>query len=318
MPIEGPLREFGIHDVFQLLDMSRKTGVLRLTSELKDEEGRVYFEGGKVVHAGLRSRPDSIEELLVDAGRITDAELQHARKLVAEHGDGSSLADTFVQAGVVSAPELERLMRSRLEGIVYELLAWRKGFFSFEERALADVPPGARVTIATESLLMEGARRIDEWSRIADKIPNLTVVPALAPVSTDHESHLDLLPREWEVLTMIDGARDVRAIAEALGGSEFDTAKIVYGLTTTGVVEIKQPRRLSMSIAAAEPAPLSDADLAVERGFAAAENGDLAGARAAFERVLALAPTHADAARVRVALDSILALQRTLQGKNRG
>ena len=28
MPIEGPLRELGIHDVFQLLDLSRKTGIL--------------------------------------------------------------------------------------------------------------------------------------------------------------------------------------------------------------------------------------------------------------------------------------------------
>ena len=32
MAIEGPLRELGIHDVFQLLDLSRKTGMLRVTS----------------------------------------------------------------------------------------------------------------------------------------------------------------------------------------------------------------------------------------------------------------------------------------------
>src|SRR5258706_1358470 len=101
MPIEGPLREFGIHDVFQLLDLSRKTGVLRLTSGLRDEEGRVFFEGGKVVHAAFRDRPDSIEEVLVEAGRITDAELQHARKLLAEHATRESIADIFVQAGGV-------------------------------------------------------------------------------------------------------------------------------------------------------------------------------------------------------------------------
>ena len=38
MPIEGPLRELGIHDVFQLLDLSRKTGVLRVASELRREK----------------------------------------------------------------------------------------------------------------------------------------------------------------------------------------------------------------------------------------------------------------------------------------
>ena len=47
MAIEGPLRELGIHDVFQLLDLSRKTGVLSVISELRDNEGRVYFDGGR-------------------------------------------------------------------------------------------------------------------------------------------------------------------------------------------------------------------------------------------------------------------------------
>ena len=41
MPIEGPLRELGIHDVFQLLDLSRKTGILSVTSTLRRNEGSV-------------------------------------------------------------------------------------------------------------------------------------------------------------------------------------------------------------------------------------------------------------------------------------
>ena len=47
MAIEGPLRELGIHDVFQLLDLSRKTGRLRVTSLLRDNEGTVYFDSGQ-------------------------------------------------------------------------------------------------------------------------------------------------------------------------------------------------------------------------------------------------------------------------------
>ena len=46
MAIEGPLRELGIHDVFQLLDLSRKTGVLSVASELRDDEGVVHFDSG--------------------------------------------------------------------------------------------------------------------------------------------------------------------------------------------------------------------------------------------------------------------------------
>ncbi len=52
MAIEGPLKELGIHDVFQLLDVSRKTGVLRITSKIRHNQGTVYFDGGAVVIAG--------------------------------------------------------------------------------------------------------------------------------------------------------------------------------------------------------------------------------------------------------------------------
>jgi tetratricopeptide (TPR) repeat protein len=97
------------------------------------------------------------------------------------------------------------------------------------------------VRLSIESLLMEGARRIDEWSRIADVVPHVGVVPALAPVSDDHPPLLDLRPAEWEVLAAVDGARDVRAIAATIDASEFDVARTVYGLAVTGVLDVRAP-----------------------------------------------------------------------------
>jgi tetratricopeptide (TPR) repeat protein len=43
------------------------------------------------------------------------------------------------------------------------------------------------------------------------------------------------------VLAIIDGERDVRALAASLGRSEFDIAKIVFGLVATGVVSLIDP-----------------------------------------------------------------------------
>jgi hypothetical protein len=255
MAIEGPLRELGIHDVFQLLDLSRKTGALRVTSDLRDDEGVVLFDGGRVIHASVRSHPTSIERILRHAGKVSDADLAVAASLEPLPGEG--LGDRLVRAGVITQRELERQLRLAIESVVFELLSWQEGFFSFEERAVADVPLDARIRISTESLLMEGARRIDEWSRIADKVPHLSVVPMLAPVEDDRASVLDLLPHEWEVLMMIDATRDLRGIAAALGRSEFEIAKIAYGLVSTGVVELlqDQPARSSAEAAlGAEPA----------------------------------------------------------------
>jgi tetratricopeptide (TPR) repeat protein len=239
--IEGPLRELGIHDVFQLLDLSRKTGALRVTSELRDDEGDVLFDNGRVIHASIRSNPTSIERILRQAGNIGDAEMAAAKDVVG----GAGLGDRLVLARAITQHELERQLQMAIENVIFELMSWREGFFSFEERAVADVPVDARLRISTESLLMEGARRIDEWSRIADKVPSLSVVPTLAPVEEDRASVLDLLPHEWQVLMMIDGERDLRGIAASLGSSEFEIAKIAYGLVSTGVILLRAPERTS-------------------------------------------------------------------------
>ena len=243
MAIEGPLRELGIHDVFQLLDLSRKTGVLRVVSELRDNEGVVRFESGRVVHAQVRSNPLPLEELLLQSGRVTADDLEQARAMHASNGNGHSVAELLVDAGALTHRELERQMRLQIESVVFELMSWHEGHFSFEEGAADAAATRTPIRVSTESLLMEGARRIDEWSRIADKIPSLAVVPALAPVDGDSETQLDLLPHEWEVLTMIDGTRDLRKIAQSLGRAEFEVAKIAYGLVSTGVIEARLPDR---------------------------------------------------------------------------
>jgi tetratricopeptide (TPR) repeat protein len=270
MAIEGPLRELGIHDVFQLLDLSRKTGVLRVASELRDDEGVVYFDSGRVVHAHVRSKTMPLELTLLQAGKISQDDLESAKARRTNGRADAEIVDLLVEDGVVTAKEIERQMRMQIESVVFELMSWREGFFSFEERAAADMVSSreGRVRISTESLLMEGARRIDEWSRIADKVPSLGVVPVLAPVREDGQaSQLDLLPPEWEVLSMIDGMRDLRGIAGALGRGEFDVARVVYGLVTTGVVEVRTPNGAAAATVAESAEPLLEqAGSALARG----------------------------------------------------
>lgn len=270
MAIEGPLRELGIHDVFQLLDLSRKTGVLRVTSELRDDEGVVHFDSGRVVHAQVRSKAIPLELTLLQSGKISKDDLESARAKRTNGRADADIVDLLIQGGAVTPKEIERQLRLQIESVVFEMMSWREGFFSFEERAATDIG-GARETrirVSTESLLMEGARRIDEWSRIADKVPSLAVVPILAPMREDGQaSQLDLLPPEWEVLSMIDGARDLRGIAGTLGRAEFDIARVVYGLVTTGVVEVRTPEftKQPLEIGGTEPA-LEQARAALARG----------------------------------------------------
>lgn len=308
MPIEGPLRELGIHDVFQLLDLSRKTGTLTVTSALRDNEGVVLFEKGKVISASIRSNPHRIGDLLVRSGRLTDADLATVRD-VQMRGDRRRFGEILVALGLMTAREVERQMRLQIEAVVFELMSWSEGHFCFEDGLSDDALHEASTPLGTEALLMEGARRIDEWSRIADRVPNLSVIPDLAPTDADHPALLDLLPQEWKVLAAIDGATDLRTIAARLAMSEFDVARVVYGLVSTGVVLLRQPTRASSAVAlptepgnAVLPTPLSHEPSALRRGADLFRSGKLEDGIATWSAFVEATPLYPSAPALREAV----------------
>ena len=287
MAIEGPLRELGLHDIFQLLDLSRKTGVLRITSHLRDNDGVVFFDSGHIVFASIRSNPHRIGDWLVAAGRISGEELERARAVQQREGGRRRLGQILVEMGALTPRELAHEVERHIEEAVFELLSWREGVFSFSDGGLEGAPADALVTLPTEKVLMEGARRIDEWSRIETQVPHLGVVPALTPLdATGTAPQLDLLPAEWEVLAEVDGARDLRRVASALGVSEFDVARTVFGLVTTGVVTLHDPAALRKSRASLG----DDTDALVAAAEVRLEAGEVEAAREAAQSALALRP----------------------------
>lgn len=286
MAIEGPLRELGVHDVFQLLDLTRKTGSLRVRSALRDNDGVVKFVNGRVVGATMRDDSHKLGIMLVQSGRVTQAELDRALAIQAQPGERRRVGDVLLAIGAVTARELDRQSRRQIETVVFELLSWSEGYFSFEEGMPENVSPDDG-GLTAEALLMEAARRIDEWARMADRIPNAEVVPALSDSADEgHAATLDLRPREWQVLAAVDGQASVRSIARGVGLNEFDAARIVYGLLSTGVV----------TLVSAPSAPMEeDALVHLSDAREATRDGRMADAIAASERAIRQAPGIAEA-----------------------
>ena len=268
MAIEGPLKELGLHDVFQLLDLSRKTGLMHVVSHLRNNEGTVAFDAGAIVFAEIKSNPVRLGELLVRSGRITDTDLERARAVQEREQGSRRLGQILASMGAITKRDLQQMVEHQVTEVVFELLSWQEGFFSFKEGSLTGVPEDAMVRIRTETVLMEGARRIDEWSRIETHIPHMGVVPVLAPVGDASAARIDLLPTEWEVLALVDGARSVRDIARDLGRSEFEVARTLFGLVSTGVLNLEDPspERRRASVGGDVAALLAAAEARIEAG----------------------------------------------------
>ena len=260
MAIQGPLRELGIHDVFQLLDLGRKTGALRISSALRQNEGTIWFHEAAVVAASIHSNPHPIGTVLLRSGKIREEDLARARAMQ-EQGDSRRIGEILIAIGALTPRELTAQVRLHIEDVVFTMLGWSEGYFVFEECAPDAIPRETDLRISVEALLLEGARRIDEWSRIQGRIAHLGVVPRLAPPSSNEPGSLTLTPFEWRVLAAADGERDVQAIAVSLGEPEFDVARALFGLASAGVIVLRDP-----ALESAHAAPRRDAEALLRQG----------------------------------------------------
>jgi tetratricopeptide (TPR) repeat protein len=229
MAIKGSLKEASLPDVLQLLSMGQKTGCLSVADQ--SNFGYIYYDRGLITYASIVNRRDRLGDILVKGGLITPEQLQAAIDLQSRRRD-KRLGELLVEVGSISRPDLERYMRVQIEEAVYYLFTWVSGTFSFE----SDVRPGEQdflVRITPESLLLEGARRVDEWSLIEKKIPTFDLIfvvdlPRLAA------SGVTLTPEQERILPLLDGQRDVVRLIDDSGLLEFDLGKALYGLITAG------------------------------------------------------------------------------------
>lgn len=233
MAIEGKLEDVSLADICQLLAMGRKTGCLTVTD--RSNFGYVYFDGGRVVYANVLNRPDRLGELLVRNEIISREDLSQAMEQQARDS-GKRLGRILVERGTLSEDDLLRFITVQIEEAVYHLFAWERGAFHFDPDQRPDEEGISTVSINAESLLLEGARRVDEWSMIEKKIPSLDVIFGLERDPRGEEG-VELTADQEKVLTLIDGARTVSDMVSESGLVEFEVAKALYGLIQAGFLQ---------------------------------------------------------------------------------
>ncbi|HKT09177.1 MAG TPA: DUF4388 domain-containing protein [Gemmatimonadaceae bacterium] len=234
MAIKGSLREASLPDVLQLLAMGQKTGCLSVTD--RSNFGYIYFDRGRISYASIVNRRDRLGDMLVKAAVLTQTELDAAIDVQGTQHRHKRLGEILIEQQILSREELHRYIRIQIEEAVYYLFTWTQGTFSFE----ADIRPDEHdvlVSINPESLLLEGARRVDEWSLIEKKVPSFDIIFGVDDGRLA-ASEAQLTPLQEQLLPLIDGRRDVTALIDSSGAGEFEVGKALYGLATAGFLHI--------------------------------------------------------------------------------
>jgi len=125
------------------------------------------------------------------------------------------------------------------EEAVYQLFLWNQGEFLFEPGVTTDK---STVSKGNTNLLMEAARRRDEWAVISKQIPSIDWIPEFViPDENETGGQINLNTSEWILLSKIDGRRSLKAIAEAADLSIFHTGRLLYGLASTKLIRLRKP-----------------------------------------------------------------------------
>lgn len=249
MALQGSIKDFGLPDIFQLIGLQRKTGLLTLKGD--KEHVTVTFEQGMVVHADSPHKrvDDRLGNVLVKTGKLSKENLDQA--LATQKATLQRLGHVMVDKGFISQQDLREALQVQVSGLVFRVFRWKDGDYHFEPADNVEFDRENFNPMSADFILMEGIRMVDEWPIIEKKIPTMDIVfrPAVDPSqieSGDGDGHGDekggasnrirLSGEEERIFRKVDGVRTVQGIIDASGMGEFDTCRILYDLLNRNLV----------------------------------------------------------------------------------
>ncbi len=234
MNLQGDFESLTLASILQLLCNEQKTGVLTVTCG--DEESKVFFEQGTIIYASASLKEARLGYLMRADGVISAEQLQKCLTMARE--EKMHLGKIMVDKGYISLDTLKKYNTRQVEAILYNLLFWKKGWFEYRDAKLNLT--GMIVTqLNPMKLILEASRRIDELSVLKKYIPSEKIVFKMSG-KVQSKEEIKLNANEWRVLSLIDGARNVRQIIDESGYDEFAVYKIFVSVISSGLIEPRE------------------------------------------------------------------------------
>jgi hypothetical protein len=158
--------------------------------------------------------------------------------LAQQVSSGPDPAQLLLQHRLVTMEDLNWCEEQMLEATIYTLFLWRNCRFTFQGDLLVK-SDGTAVSVSAEKLIIEGTRRVDEWIKISPVVPSVLMAFRRLPRAATGP----LSDEARDVLTLVDGVSDVATLARRRQRTQFETAKLLHGLTRLGLVEPVPPNK---------------------------------------------------------------------------
>ncbi|NIO00923.1 MAG: DUF4388 domain-containing protein [Candidatus Latescibacteria bacterium] len=246
MALEGNLTAFGLSEIFQLIAVQQKSGMLSVNSE--DRSMVIFFKGGSLVSTRDRRRrsSDPLKDYFTRYGILSQADLMRIMDISAK--SKLDMTEVIVSENFLTEEEMRRHYRNQIQEAVHEILTWEQCSYKFipSQEILDGLKTWGEFGI--EGMLMESMRRIDEFPEMLKVFPD----PSMVILRTDKEAPEDLAPNEKTILDLLSEERTLNYLISQGKMSSFETYEALKHLKEKELIDTKGDRLVATAKPAAE------------------------------------------------------------------
>lgn len=257
MSLTGSLNSMDFAELLQWLARGMKGGTLLIANGSVQKQ--VFFREGRIIASASSDRTEYLGHFLVSHGFLDEFTLAKAMEM--QEGNRMLLGKILLTIGAISEIDLEKMLRLKAEESIYEIFTWTEADFQFLEDELPafEMVP---ISIDVQTLVLRGAKRLDDWTRIRESIPSKLCVPVAVGNLVAPEGD----PGAEKLLKIVNDDRTIEEIGLETHSSEFYVCRVLWEQMQLGHLKVVRPRPAEVETPAATNGDAIDAAALLEAG----------------------------------------------------
>jgi hypothetical protein len=233
LDLQGRIEQFTLPEILQLIASGRKSGTLGIQKD--DSIVMIYFKDGKIIYGYGPRQTYHLGHLLRERGILSEKDLEEAVRVQSRTENSRRLGEIMISRHFIERSDLEKVVKSQIEELLYSLLSWRSGSFKFYENQFP-TDEEILVSISVENVILEGLRRLDEANMVSDTLPDVEEVYCLSAAQAERPRDISLQGPEWNVMALVDGHRTISDVCRLSSYGQAETLKKLAQLKLAGII----------------------------------------------------------------------------------
>lgn len=232
IPLTGNIKDVSLVKLLVHLNRNRKTGTLSLRTPVFTKE--IYMRAGDAIFASSTYEDDRLGEMLLKTDKITVEQYDKSVEIL--KSSSKRQGAILVELGYITPKDLFWGVKYQVKEIIQSMFLLEDAEYEFRE---GQIPAQEVITLKMSmgNLIYEGVKKIDNWTRIRNEMPDTDSVLRLGADPLTLFQGIELSPQDRKVLSLIDGKKMIKEVIESSWLGSFEALKILYVLWAIGIIE---------------------------------------------------------------------------------